>query len=81
MQTRGSSGLTEKGKTMGQHKYNPNCQLAREGKLPPKPKRMGKRERERLLYAMCQEILYRTLANAYVKMKQQEDEERRIDDA
>ena len=27
---------------MGQHKYNPNCQLAREGKLPPKPKKMGK---------------------------------------
>ena len=21
---------------MGQHKYNPNCQLAKEGKLPPK---------------------------------------------
>ena len=29
---------------MGQHKYNPNCQLAKEGKLPPKPKKMSKRE-------------------------------------
>ena len=66
---------------MGQHKYNPNCQLAREGKLPPKPKRMGKRESERLLYAMCQEILCRPLVNAYAKMKQQEYEERRKDNA
>lgn len=66
---------------MGQHKHNPNCQLAREGKLPPKPKHMSKRESERLLYAKCQEILYRPLVNAYVKMKQQEDEERRIDNA
>ena len=34
---------------MGQHKYNPNCQLAREGKLPPKPKKMSKRQRDRML--------------------------------
>ena len=47
---------------MGQHKHNPNCQLAKEGKLPPKPKRMSKREQERELYAMCQAaILERTL--------------------
>lgn len=43
---------------MGQHKYNPKCQLAKEGKLPPKPKKMGKREAERLLYARCKAILY-----------------------
>lgn len=60
---------------MGQHKYNPNCQLAREGKLPPKPKKMGKRESERLLYAECQRILLQPLVNAYVKMQQ--DGERR----
>lgn len=58
---------------MGQHKYNPNCQLAREGKLPPKPKKLGKRASERLLYAKCAEILYRPLINAQVKMMQQED--------
>lgn len=40
---------------MGQHKYNPNCQLAREGKLPPKPKKMSKRQRDRLLMAMIRE--------------------------
>lgn len=39
---------------MGQHKHNPNCQLAKEGKLPPKPKKMSKRQQERELYAMCQ---------------------------
>ena len=57
---------------MGQHKYNPNCQLAREGKLPPKPKKISKRESERLLYAKCAEILYRPLAEAYVKMQSEE---------
>ena len=40
---------------MGQHKYNPNCQLAREGKLPPKPKKMSKRQRDRLLMRMIYE--------------------------
>ena len=61
---------------MGQHKYNPNCQLAREGKLPPKPKKMSKRERERLLYAECQRILLQPLVKAYVKMQQQSNGER-----
>ncbi len=32
---------------MGQAKCNPNVQLAKEGKLPPKPKKMYKREQER----------------------------------
>lgn len=40
---------------MGQHKYNPNCQLAREGKLPPKPKKMSKRQRDKLLMRMIYE--------------------------
>lgn len=55
---------------MGQHKYNPNCQLAKEGKLPPKPKKMSKREVERLMYAKCQEILYKPLIDAYEKMQE-----------
>lgn len=58
---------------MGQHKYNPNCQLAREGKLPPKPKKLSKRERDRLLYAKCQEILYKPLVDAYAKMSMETD--------
>lgn len=40
---------------MGQHKYNPNCQLAREGKLPPKPKKLSKRQRDRMLMKMVYE--------------------------
>ena len=40
---------------MGQHKYNPNCQLAKEGKLPPKQKKLSKRQRDRLLMAMIYE--------------------------
>lgn len=58
---------------MGQHKYNPNCQLVREGKLPPKPKKLSKRESERLLYAKCQEIIYRPLIEAYLKMQKDGD--------
>ena len=64
---------------MGQHKYNPNCQLAREGKLPPKPKKLSKREQERLLYAMIREktgigSIERLIGvNSYEEAKQLED--------
>lgn len=40
---------------MGQHKYNPNCQLAKEGKLAPKPKKLSKRQQDRLLMAMIRD--------------------------
>ena len=46
---------------MGQHKYNPNCQLAKEGKLPPKPKNMSKREIERRLYEIAKTAIGRKL--------------------
>ena len=35
---------------MGQHKYNPTAIAAKNGELPPKPKKPSKRERERDLY-------------------------------
>ena len=54
---------------MGQHKYNPTAIAAKEGKLPPKPKQMSKREVERLMYAKCQEILYAPLVKAYANMQ------------
>ena len=41
---------------MGQHKYNPNCELAKKGLLPPKMKKMGKRESDRLLMRKIREI-------------------------
>lgn len=34
---------------MGQHKHNPTAQLAKEGKLPPKERQMGKRELDRMI--------------------------------
>ena len=50
---------------MGQHKHNPNCQLKKEGKLPPKPKRKGKRELERELFALCSGYIGKRLMDAY----------------
>lgn len=55
---------------MGQHKHNPTAIAAKNGELPPKPKKMGKRESERLLYAKCAEILYKPLIEAYEKMQE-----------
>ncbi len=68
---------------MGQHKYNPNCQLAREGKLPPKPKKLSKRQRDRLLMAMIYELtgigaIERALGiNSYNEAEMLEDLKRR----
>lgn len=59
---------------MGQHKSNPTAIAAKEGKIQPKPKPMGKRERDGMLYAKCQEVLFRPLAEAYEKMKTEEYE-------
>ena len=59
-----------RGVIMGQHKYNPTAIAAKNGELPPKPKKMGKREAERLMYAKCAEILYKPLVDAYEKMQE-----------
>jgi hypothetical protein len=56
---------------LGQHKYNPTAIAAKNGELPPKPKKMSKREADRLFYAKCQEILYRPLVDAYLKMQKE----------
>lgn len=58
---------------MGQHKYNHTAIAAKNGELPPKPKKIGKREADRLLYAKCQEILYKPLIDAYIKMQESEE--------
>lgn len=55
---------------MGQHKHNPIAIAAKNSELPPKPKKMGKREADRLFYAKCQEILYKPLIEAYEKMQE-----------
>lgn len=41
---------------MGKHKHNPNCELAKKGMLPPKKKKMGKRETELLLMHKIQKL-------------------------
>lgn len=46
---------------MGQHKHNPTATAAKNGELPPKPKKMSKKERDALLYAKCQEAIYKTI--------------------
>ena len=75
----GKAQTAERRMIMGQHKYNPNCQLAIEGKLPPKPKKLSKREQQRLLYAMIREKtgigrIERMLGvNLYEEAKQLED--------
>ena len=57
---------------MGQHKHNPTAIAAKEGKIPPKPKRKGKRELDRELYAKCQEIIYGPLIEAYENLQKEE---------
>ena len=53
---------------MGQHKYNQTAIDAKDGKLPPKQKKMSKRERDQLLYDKCKEVLYAPFAGAFEKM-------------
>ena len=53
---------------MGQHKYNQTAIDAKEGKLPSKPKKLSKRERDALLYAKCKEVLYAPFAVAFEKI-------------
>ena len=48
---------------MGQHKFNQTAIDAKNGKLPPKPQKNSKRERERLLYAKCTEIINVTIGH------------------
>lgn len=49
---------------MGQHKHNPTAIAAKNGELPPKPPKMTKREKERIIYSeieakMCEYFLKR----------------------
>lgn len=41
---------------MGQHKHNPTAIAAKNGELPPKPKKMGKREWERIVYGEIERV-------------------------
>ena len=41
---------------MGQHKYNPTAIKAKNGELPPKPKKKSKRESEREIMKKVREV-------------------------
>lgn len=61
---------------MGQHKHNPNCKLAKEGKLPPKRRRKGKRETERELYALCAGYIGKRFFATAAMMQEEDDHEK-----
>mgnify|MGYP003571672194 CR=1 FL=1 len=42
---------------MGQHKYNPTAIAAKKGEIPPKPKKIGAREMDRLIQQKFNEEL------------------------
>ncbi len=46
---------------MGQHKRNPVAIAAKMGELPPKKLKMSKADRDRWVYARCQEAVYGSL--------------------
>lgn len=56
---------------MGQHKYNPTVQLVKEGKLPPKEPKMGKRATERLLREEMTRLLYEKLSPKFKSSEQE----------
>jgi hypothetical protein len=43
---------------MGQHKHNPTAIAAKNGELPPKPPKMTKREKERIIYSVIEEKMF-----------------------
>lgn len=57
---------------MGQHKHNPTAIAAKNGELPPKPKKKSKRQLDREIYAKCQEIIYKPLIDAYINLQKEE---------
>lgn len=59
---------------MGEHKHNPTAIAAKNGELPPKQKPLGKREARRIAEARLQEILYKPLVEAYLRMEQEVDD-------
>ena len=43
---------------MGQHKHNQTAIAAKNGELPPKPKKMSKRETDRIIYSLIETKMY-----------------------
>lgn len=49
---------------MGQHKYNPTAIAAKNGELPPRPKRPSKKERDAYLYHLTEEAMRKVVGVA-----------------
>lgn len=43
---------------MGQHKHNPTAIASKNGELPPKPPKMTKREKERIIYSVIEAKMF-----------------------
>lgn len=54
---------------MGQHKYNPTAIAAKEGRIPPKPPKPSKAERDRAIY----EALARAMRERLLKKEPASD--------
>lgn len=54
---------------MGQHKYNKTAIAAKNGELPPKPKKMSKREKERILYSAVEAAICKRFFERFAKEK------------
>ena len=50
---------------MGEHKRNPIAIAAKKGELPPKKPKISKAERDRYIYAKCQEFIYQSLGLSF----------------
>lgn len=46
---------------MGQHKYNPTAIAAKEGRIPPKPPKPSKAERDRAIYEALARAMWERL--------------------
>ena len=53
---------------------NPTAIAAKEGKLPPKEKKLSKREIDRMLYKRCQDLVYGRFVNTQRKISNDEFE-------
>lgn len=52
---------------MGEHKFNPTAIAAKNGELPPKPKKMSKLEKEYRLYAQMQAMFLKPFVVADIE--------------
>ena len=59
---------------MGQHKRNPVAIAAKRGELPPKEPKMSKAERDRYIYAKCQEMIFKSLLVPSEMIRKEGDE-------